>query len=276
MQCSRGHAITTTRKSAKNKNIIAAITIICKEQHCTKQAKTLERVRRATAEGPERPVSCDPRAGSGRSVPRRHQIGAQGIAADPVKFWSMIASKYREDAAKISRQANVQPGVASKQALTEKAKKAEEKAKKAEGEAQKAQEEAKEAQEEAEQRAKKAQWEAEQAAKKVEEEAKEAAREAMIFKLVISVISALILGSCLGYLGFPSKRRVSLLRKCGVLSQQEAQLAMIFSTTSEAATRAPCVKGVLCEAARASTFPTILVTKSRTRNGCMNECCCTR
>ena len=127
----------------------------------------------------------------------------QGILADAATFWNCVASKRLEDATKFSKQAKVEPDKAAKQALTENAKEAEDEAKKAK-------ERAKEAEDEA---------------KKAEEKAQKAIA-AMIF-------TCSIIGLFLGFVfGLSSRLRIKLFRLCGLLSEQEAEFAMIVENTS--------------------------------------------
>ena len=124
----------------------------------------------------------------------------QGILADAATFWNSVASKRFEDATKFSSEAMVEADAAAKQALTENANGAED-------EGMKAKTRAKEAQQEAQAKAK---------------------DKAVTFTILWCVIG-LIFGFVLG---LPSRRRIKLLRLCGLLSEQEAEFAMIVENTS--------------------------------------------
>ena len=109
----------------------------------------------------------------------------QGILANAATFWNCVATKRNEDAAKLSKQAKVEPDEAMKQALTKKAKEA-------------------------------------------KHDAREAVIAAMIFSFLFVVIPGLICGVALGHT--PPRYRIKLLRLFGILSEQEAEFAMIVES----------------------------------------------
>ena len=130
----------------------------------------------------------------------------QGILADAATFWNCVASKRLEDATKFSKQAKVEPDKA--------AKKAKERAKEAEDEAKKAEDEAKKAEEKA-------------------QKAKERAIEEAIKAIAAMIFTSSIIGLFLGFVfGLSSRFRIKLFRLCGLLSEQEAEFAMIVENTS--------------------------------------------